>query len=62
MTLKKIGILGSGEVAQSLAEGFLKHGFQVTLGTRDAKKLADFKKEHGAVSVGSFDDAAKLVN
>lgn len=60
MTPKKIGILGSGEVAQSLAEGFLKYGFQVTLGTRDAKKLADFKREHGAVNVGSFDDAARF--
>ena len=58
MNLKKIGILGSGEVAQSLAEGFLKHGFQVTLGTRDVKKLADFKNKHAAVKVGSFEDAA----
>jgi predicted dinucleotide-binding enzyme len=60
MNPKKIGILGSGEVAQSLAEGFLKHGFQVTLGARDTKKLADFKKEHAAVNVGSFEDAAKF--
>jgi predicted dinucleotide-binding enzyme len=58
MNLKKIGILGSGEVAQSLAGGFLKHGFQVMLGTRDEKKLANFKNEHAAVSVGSFEDAA----
>jgi len=47
-------------VAQSLTEGFLKHGFQVTLGTRDTKKLADFKKEYAAVNIGSFEDAAKF--
>jgi len=37
----KIGVLGSGDVAKALGGGFVKHGHQVTLGTRDAKKLAD---------------------
>ena len=31
----KIGILGSGDVAKALAGGFLKHGHDVTLGTRN---------------------------
>jgi predicted dinucleotide-binding enzyme len=35
----KVGILGSGDVAKALAGGFLKHGHQVVLGTRDAAKL-----------------------
>ena len=35
---KKIGVLGSGVVGQSLAEGFLKHGYEVMLGTRDPSK------------------------
>jgi ketopantoate reductase len=34
----KIGILGSGGVAQTLAAGFLTHGHDVTLGTRHPDK------------------------
>ena len=34
----KIGILGSGIVGQSLAAGFLQHGHDVMLGTRDVAK------------------------
>lgn len=40
----KIGIIGSGSVAQSLASGVLKHGHEVTLGRRDPAKLAEFAK------------------
>ena len=35
---KKIGVLGSGVVGRTLAEGFLKHGYEVMLGTRDPDK------------------------
>jgi predicted dinucleotide-binding enzyme len=35
----KVGILGSGGVAQTLGAGFLKHGHEVMLGTRDPAKL-----------------------
>jgi predicted dinucleotide-binding enzyme len=31
----KAGVLGSGLVGRTLAEGFLKHGHEVMLGTRD---------------------------
>ena len=34
----KIGIIGSGIVGQVLAAGFLKHGHQAMLGTRDPQK------------------------
>jgi predicted dinucleotide-binding enzyme len=56
----KVGILGSGDVAKSLAGGFLKHGHQVTLGTRDAAKLKDFVAQHKGAQAGSFADAAKF--
>jgi 8-hydroxy-5-deazaflavin:NADPH oxidoreductase len=32
---KRVGVLGSGVVGRTLAEGFLKHGYEVMLGTRD---------------------------
>ena len=59
--MKKIGIVGSGTVAQSLGAGFIKYGYQVMLGTRDASKLAEWKKGAGAKAlVGSFADTAKF--
>lgn len=54
----KIGILGSGAVAQSLGAGFLKYGHEVKLGTRTASKLDDWKQKHSRGSVGSFSEAA----
>jgi hypothetical protein len=55
----KIGILGSGGVAQTLAAGFLKHGHQVTLGTRDPSKLKEWTDKNPGVKTGSNADAAK---
>src|SRR5689334_15280470 len=55
-----IGILGSGIVGTTLGSGFLKHGHEVTIGTRDAAKLADWKKANAKGRVGSFADAAKF--
>jgi len=54
----KIGILGSGDVAKALASGFLKHGHDVMMGTRELAKLADWRKLNAKGRVGSFSDAA----
>lgn len=54
----KVGILGSGIVAQVLAAGFLKHGHAVMIGTRSPDKLADWQVRHPAGAVGRFADAA----
>jgi len=56
----KVGVLGSGDVAKALAAGFIKHGHQVTLGTRDAGKLKDFLPQHKGAQAASFADAAKF--
>ena len=57
--MKKIGIIGSGIVAKTLGAGFLKHGHQVMLGTRDTSKLADWKSGAGqGAQLGTFQDAA----
>jgi len=56
----KVGILGSGDVAKALAAGFIKHGHQVTLGTRDTDKLKDFLAQHKGAQAASFADAAKF--
>ena len=38
----KVGVLGSGEVARTLASGLLKHGYEVKLGSRSPEKLAEW--------------------
>ena len=50
----KIGIIGSGVVAQTLGSGFLKHGHEVMLGTRDPAKLADWLKANPKGTVDGF--------
>jgi 8-hydroxy-5-deazaflavin:NADPH oxidoreductase len=57
--MKKIGILGSGIVGQTLANGFLKYGYDVMIGTGDVTKLAEWKANAGKnAAVGSFSEAA----
>jgi len=56
----KVGILGSGEVATSLAAGFLKHGHEVTLGTRTPSKLSDWAKKNLKGKVAGFSEAARF--
>jgi predicted dinucleotide-binding enzyme len=57
----KVAVLGSGVVGEVLASGFLKHGYDVMRGSRDPKKLEEWKaKANGKASVGSFSDAAKF--
>ncbi len=58
--MKRIAVLGSGPVGQVLADGFLKHGYEVMRGSREPAKLSDWKSKAGATgSTGSFADAAK---
>jgi predicted dinucleotide-binding enzyme len=54
----KVGVLGSGEVGRTLAEGFLRHGHQVLVGSRTAGKLADWAKNNPSAKTGTFADAA----
>jgi hypothetical protein len=53
-----VGVLGSGDVAKALGVGFLIHGHEVMLGTRDPAKLADWLEENPGVRVGTFEEAA----
>lgn len=54
----RVGLLGSGQVAQTLGAGFLAHGHEVMLGTRDPAKLEGWAAANAAGGVGSFADAA----
>ncbi len=54
----KIAVLGSGVVGQTLGSGFLKHGHEVALGTREPAKLADWSAANAGGKVVSFAEAA----
>ena len=56
----KVGVLGSGDVAKTLASGFLKHGHAVTVGSREPGKLAEWKEKNPKGATGSFADAAQF--
>ncbi len=56
----KVGIIGSGVVAQTLASGFIKHGHEVLMGTREPSKLADWQKANPKGKVGSSSQAAQF--
>jgi 8-hydroxy-5-deazaflavin:NADPH oxidoreductase len=54
----KVGVIGSGVVGQTLAGGFVKHGHDVEIGTRDPTKLKDWSAKNPGVKVNSFAEAA----
>jgi predicted dinucleotide-binding enzyme len=54
----KVGVLGSGDVAKTLATGFLDHGHAVMMGTREASKLESWAAKSRGMRSGSFAEAA----
>jgi hypothetical protein len=59
MSITKIGVLGSGPVGQTLADGLLRHGWEVMRGSRDPGKLDAWRRGAGAkASTGTFAQAA----
>jgi 8-hydroxy-5-deazaflavin:NADPH oxidoreductase len=57
----RIGVLGSGDVGRVLATGFVKHGHEVMIGSRDPKqeKLQAWVKAAGPTgSAGTFAETA----
>ncbi|NGY05100.1 NADPH-dependent F420 reductase [Solimonas terrae] len=54
----KIGVLGSGIVARTLASGMRRHDHEVVLGTRDPSRLGDWNREQLDIGVASFAEAA----
>jgi predicted dinucleotide-binding enzyme len=59
MKTNKVSVLGSGVVGDALANGLLKHGYEVMRGSRDPSKLAEWKSKAGnKASTGTFEQAA----
>jgi 8-hydroxy-5-deazaflavin:NADPH oxidoreductase len=56
----RVGIIGSGVVGQTLAAGFIKHGHEVEIGTRDPAKLKDWSAKNPDAKVKSFAEVASF--
>jgi predicted dinucleotide-binding enzyme len=57
--MAKVGIIGSGDVGKTLAKGFLKHGYQVAIGSDHTEKLTEFKRENPQLETATFEQAAQ---
>lgn len=57
-----VGVLGSGIVGRTLGAGFLKHGHQVMLGTRDPNKgdVTEWLRKTPDARAGTFKEAARF--
>jgi lactate dehydrogenase-like 2-hydroxyacid dehydrogenase len=53
---KKIGILGTADVGKALAAGFVKHGYDVMIGSREGKseRLTTLATEIKGLKTGTF--------
>jgi predicted dinucleotide-binding enzyme len=58
---KRIGVIGSGVVGQTLAGGFMKHGFETMVGSREPGKLKEWVAKAGALAkAGTVQEAARF--
>ena len=61
--MKKIGVLGSGIVGQTLASGFLQHGYEAMIGSRNTSKLSEWVDNHpDNAQVGSVGETADFAD
>ncbi len=59
--MKKIGIIGSGQVGKTLAAGFLKYNYPVMIGSRSKEKQGALKNEiDGDIKVADFSETASF--
>jgi predicted dinucleotide-binding enzyme len=59
--MSKIGVIGSGHVGETLANGFAKHRSEVMRGSRDPSKLAEWKRSAGdKARTGTFEETARF--
>jgi predicted dinucleotide-binding enzyme len=61
--MKTVAVLGTGEVGQRLAGGFVKHGYGVVMGTAHPEKKIEWKDaavKH--VKVTTYEDAVKAAD
>jgi 8-hydroxy-5-deazaflavin:NADPH oxidoreductase len=58
---KKTGIIGSGSVGVTFANGLIKHGYDVMIGTGNTSKHDALREQtSGKAAVGTFEEAARF--
>lgn len=57
--MTKVGILGTGAVGKALSKAFMKHGYQVVVGSDHPEKVEELKKENPGLEAVSFELCAK---
>lgn len=58
--MKKISILGSGTVGQTLAAGFIKNGYEVFMGTHNPNKTIEWQNDSlKGIKLESYEEAVK---
>jgi predicted dinucleotide-binding enzyme len=61
MAKKKVGVIGSGQVGQVLAGGFVRHGFETMIGSREPGKLKEWANGAGKLGkAGTMQEAARF--
>lgn len=61
MSTKRIGVIGSGVVGQTLAGGLVKHGFEVMIGSREPGKVREWATKAGFLAkTGTVQEAARF--
>lgn len=59
--IKKIGVIGSGPVGQTLANGFIRYGYEVMIGTNDlSKHNMLIEKTGNKAKIGNFKETAQF--
>lgn len=56
----RIGMLGSGTVGTTLGGGFLAHGHEVMIGSREPGNLQDWARAHRGARTGTPEETAKF--
>jgi len=59
MAIRRVGVIGSGGVGETLANGFLKHGIEVLRASREPARLEPWRAKAGkGASIGTPAEAA----
>jgi hypothetical protein len=59
--MKKVGIIGSGNVGQALAQGFIDNGFEVTIASRSNEKRKELEVQfNGKLKTDTPENTAKF--
>lgn len=57
---RRIGVLGSGDVAKTLAQGALQHGYETSIGNRTVEKIKSWAESIPGLNYGTYNEVAAV--